>query len=887
MAYYVGLDIGGSHVYAALFKDGRDKHEMVCNHRSDIDSSAGTVHIINQFSELIVKVSAGVSPRQINGIGFSIPGPFNYQSGICQIQGVGKYEGLFGLNLRFAIAEALHDFDLDPGQITFINDAEAFLLGAAENEGLRGHNITAFTLGTGFGSASIWDGKLLPGFPGKGYLYNDPYQDSTAEEYFSAKWFLREFSIGDGVVNYNVKGVKELASMAVYDQKIRNLFQQFGENLADYSNRLFTGQQPCFLIIGGNIAKSHPLIAPSFNLHLKHTPGIKWMDNTSELAARGAVAHHRSIEQEYKANTLKRKSASPVLPALKTVQTNGYDIYPAFSLKDGTINRGFDSLAEFISEQKALTIILDGNIGTDWDSVIADLSSALHHRNSGYLYVDVNSALLSEEQIDKQVEDYLGGNDPIFGRLYEGDLADFFDKNKLEMLKRSSEKRTILYGTGASLAGVDSPVIYIDIPKNEIQYRSRAGSICNIGKQLPEDPKTMYKRFYYIDWVVCNRHKQQILPELCAIADGQRDGDISWITGNDLRHGLEKMACSPFRVRPWFEPGVWGGKWMQEHFSGLNPDADNFAWSFELIAPENGIIFESEGKMLEIGFEWLMFHSSQSILGEDSGIYGTYFPLRFDYLDTMEGGNLSLQCHPQTEYIQDHFGEMITQDETYYILEAKPGARVYLGFREDIDPAEFESDLYRSHGNDTALDADHYVQSFPASKHDLFLIPAGTIHCSGKDNVVLEISNTPYIYTFKMYDWQRMDLDGKPRPINIDRAMENLDFSRAGRKVSGELISKPKVISDGPNGRVIDLPTHEKHLYRVQRLEIANSLKVSMNGKFQVINLVEGSVVKILAAGRTTELRYAETMIIPAATGEYEIINESESKAGIVKAFMK
>ncbi|TVQ01710.1 MAG: hypothetical protein EA359_13655 [Balneolaceae bacterium] len=584
---------------------------------------------------------------------------------------------------------------------------------------------------------------------------------------------------------------------------------------------------------------------------------------------------------------MKRKSASPVLPPLKPVQTNGYDIYPAFPLEDGAINRGFDSLAEFISEQESRTIILDGYIGTDWNSVIADLSAVLNINNTGYLYVDVNSALLSEEQIDNKVEDYLGGDDPVFGRLYDGELTDFFDQDKLNLLKQSSEKRSILYGTGASLVGKDLPVIYIDIPKNEIQYRSRAGSVCNIGKQVPEDPKTMYKRFYYVDWHVCNRHKQQLLPELCAIADGQRDGDIAWMRGDVFREGLEKMAGSPFRVRPWFEPGVWGGKWMQQTFEGLNPEAENFAWSFELIAPENGVIFESEGTMLEIGFEWLMYHSNRSILGEDAGTYGTYFPLRFDYLDTMDGGNLSLQCHPQPEYIQNHFGEMITQDETYYILEAKPGARVYLGFHEDIKPGEFEAGLNLAQKTGTPFAADRYVQSFPASKHDLFLIPAGTIHCSGKDNVVLEISNTPYIYTFKMYDWQRVDLDGKPRPINIDRAMENLDFSRAGKLVSDELISEPQVISDGPNGRVVHLPTHKKHLYGVQRLEISRAMKVSTHGKFHVLNLVEGSAVKIIAAGRIAELHYAETMIIPAATGEYEIVNEKGSKAGIVKAFMK
>lgn len=887
MRYYAGLDVGGSHIYAALFRDDGKKPVMVSSHQSYVNSSAGAAEIIDAFRSLIVEITKDITPDQLRGIGFSIPGPFNYQSGICQIFGVGKYEALFGLNVRIAMADALMEFNLKPSQITFINDAEAFLLGAADKEDISGQNITAITLGTGFGSASLWDGKLIPGFPGKGYLYSDPYMDGTAEEYFSTKWFLAQ-ARNAGIPEMNgFSGVKDLAEASDQNPEVRKFFNQFGKNLAGYLNQLIENIQPHYLIFGGNISKSHPLFGPSFIPHLKNKPGILWMDDTSGLAARGAVLHFQNCEKAFLANPPKRKSASPVLPAIKPDHHNGYDIYPAFSLKTGKIEHGFDSLAAFISQQDSDKIIMDGNIGTDWESVIGNLSNALKLNNAEYLYFDVNSALLAEDHIDKMIEGYLGGDDPVFGKLYEGNLEDFFDKTKLEILKSSENLKTFVYGTGASLAGVDCPVFYVDIPKNEIQYRSRAGSICNIGKAHPEDPKSMYKRFYFVDWQVCNRHKQHLLPDLSAIADGQRDGDLNWMKGEDLRDGLEQAAQSPIRVRPWFEPGVWGGKWMQENFNGLNPDAENFAWSFELIAPENGVIFESDGRLLEIGFEWLMYHSGQSVLGKDAGRYGTYFPLRFDYLDTMGGGNLSLQCHPQTEYIQNHFGEMITQDETYYILDAEPDARVYLGFREGIDPAEFESELNRSHEKGVLFDADHYVQSFPASRHDLFLIPAGTIHCSGKNNLVLEISNTPYIYTFKMYDWQRLDLDGKPRPINIDRAMENLDFRRSGRMVSDELISKPKVISDSNDVRVLDLPTHQSHQYGVHRLEIVSSVKVNTEGKFQVINLVEGKAVKILAGNRQLQLNFAETMIIPAATGEYMIVNEDDSPAFIIKAFMK
>jgi mannose-6-phosphate isomerase class I len=303
--------------------------------------------------------------------------------------------------------------------------------------------------------------------------------------------------------------------------------------------------------------------------------------------------------------------------------------------------------------------------------------------------------------------------------------------------------------------------------------------------------------------------------------------------------------------------------------------------------PENGLLLESDGLLLEVSFDTLMFHDHRAVLGACADHFGYEFPIRFDFLDTFAGGNLSLQCHPRPEYIRRHFGERFTQDETYYILDCAPGAQVYLGFQEDIDPGAFRAALERSRSEAVPVDVERYVQRHPAHKHDLFLIPHGTVHCSGRDNLVLEISATPYIFTFKLYDWMRLDLDGRPRPLNIERAFENLNFERRGPRVREELLARPTVCRSGHGWRIVHLPTHPDHFYDVQRIEFERAVDLPTDDSCQVMSLVEGASVLVEAGGERRRYSYAETFVVPAAAGGFRLVNEGERPAMVVKAFVR
>ncbi|GAA3561828.1 class I mannose-6-phosphate isomerase [Snuella lapsa] len=584
---------------------------------------------------------------------------------------------------------------------------------------------------------------------------------------------------------------------------------------------------------------------------------------------------------------MERKTSQYLMPVNKeTIGNGGYDINPVHQLIGSHVAIGYKSLADRLMHEKV--VIVEGYVGVDWNEVITSLITVFKENNKSVFAYNIKECMKPEEEINVMVEPYLGGDDPVFGKKTDIALSNYFDAEKISNIKEDKSKDiNIIYGTGASLSGINGCLVYLDLPKNELQFRMRADAITNLGLSTTKDPKQMYKHFYFVDWVVLNEEKKKLLPLIDIIVDQQRPGVPTWTEGEALRTSLSKLAKGYFRVRPWFEPGIWGGQWMKERIDGLNKEVPNYAWSFEMIVPENGLVFGDENGLMEVSFDMLMFHEYENVLGKAARRFQDEFPIRFDFLDTFDGGNLSVQCHPKPDYIKKEFGENFTQDETYYILDAKEGADVYLGFQEDINPVAFKKALEHSYKTKEELEVEKYVQKLPAKKHDLFLIPHGTVHCSGINNLVLEISATPYIFTFKMYDWQRMDMDGNPRPLNIDRAYDNLNFSRKGQVVQDTLVSKPYVDSSGENWKKIHLPTHPDHFYDICRYEFDDEIIVETLNQCHVLMLVEGTAVTLDLLDESQTFHYAETFAVSAAANSYRLVNKGKETAKVIVSFVK
>jgi mannose-6-phosphate isomerase class I len=279
--------------------------------------------------------------------------------------------------------------------------------------------------------------------------------------------------------------------------------------------------------------------------------------------------------------------------------------------------------------------------------------------------------------------------------------------------------------------------------------------------------------------------------------------------------------------------------------------------------------------VIEIPSINLVFRHPRELLGDPvHGRFGDEFPIRFDYLDTMEGGHLSLQVHPLTEYIQEKFGLHYTQDESYYMMDVEDDAIVYLGLKDGIKPREMLADLEEAHAGGKPFEAEKHVQTWRMKKHDHVLIPAGTVHCSGKNSMVLEISATPYIFTFKLWDWGRLGMDGKPRPINIEHGKKNIQWDRTTEWTRKNLVNNIQVVAEGDGWVEERTGLHKREFIETRRHWFTKKVDHHTNGGVHVICLVEGDEVIVESPTSAFEpfiVHYAEVFIVPAKVGGYSI----------------
>ncbi|NLB44819.1 MAG: phosphoheptose isomerase [Clostridiaceae bacterium] len=566
-------------------------------------------------------------------------------------------------------------------------------------------------------------------------------------------------------------------------------------------------------------------------------------------------------------------------------------------------------VADKLVGQKACLLGIDGYMSAPLDKLAGAIALACEARGISVRLATTEPLYLDEDVLDEKLKPYLPEDrdmDPVllFGSLYHEGFDGLLDSGKVstlaDQLKQFSAAGTgltLVYGQG-TLSDKLRPLfdlrLFVDVTQKRTVLNYRSGACNNLGRQRFDKISAMLRRAYYVDFEVTAALRGQLI----------RNSQIDhYLTGDDaermqlisltvLKQLFSVMVTYPLRCRPVYLEGVWGGFYVK-HLRNLPEEMKNCAWVFDLIPMEVSIVADTNGRQFEFPFYCFIQTVGPELLGPQVvETFGGYFPIRFNYDDTFHSsGNMSIQVHPPADYVTQNYNELGRQDESYYVVVTGQGAKTYIGFRDDADPEEFIEKARRADEHGEALDHDRYVHSLPSKPGMQFMLPAGTIHSSGRNQVILEIGSlTIGSYTYKMYDYMRKDLEGKLRPIHTyhgDKVLRR-DFKAAW--VDKNLVQAPRTIREGDTWREIIVGEHDLLYFSLRNLVFDQRIEDDTCDRFHVLALVDGEKVQVRSLkdpSRFFEQRYLDIVVVPASFGPYEIINKGVGSVVMHKTMLK
>lgn len=555
-----------------------------------------------------------------------------------------------------------------------------------------------------------------------------------------------------------------------------------------------------------------------------------------------------------------------------------------------------------------VTLAIDGYVGARFDELSGLLEQRLASIGVHVDRIDIADCYKSEKEISELLRSNLPTDreiDPVelFGRLYEGSLLDLIDPVKLKAVSdRLSvgprpESVRLVVGTGAAVAPLRAAIdetIFMDVIPKDVVLRFKREGLRNLGFRQSLPYKQALRQAYYFDFEVAGKHRTQLL------SDGGVDMYMTANTGTPpvmlprelFDHVCKELSRQPFRCKPVYNEGVWGGQFAKI-YRELPEQMRNCAWVFDLIPLEVSVLIKLGDHIMDVPYLTFVKKEGESLMGRECvERFGGYFPIRFNYDDTYHSnGNMSIQVHPTEDYARQHFHEHGRQDESYYVVAVGHEAKTYMGLKDEVTADQFWSNVSESYESGQPIDHDKYVHSVPSRPGRQFMIPAGTIHASGRNQVILEIGSlTVGSYTFKLYDYCRVDLDGKPRPIHLLHGKSVLDTDRRQDYVSEKLVPEPIEVASGEGWREYVIGEHDDVYFSLRRIEFQEFAEQQTNGQFHVLTLVDGESVTVRCAKEPTRsytMSFLDIVVVPAAVGSYVLENNGTQPIYIHKALLK
>ena len=551
--------------------------------------------------------------------------------------------------------------------------------------------------------------------------------------------------------------------------------------------------------------------------------------------------------------------------------------------------------------KEGVVVALDGYTTANWTVFVNLIARECCLLGLGFEAIDANAATLkSGKEIDAIIDPLLIWDtkiDPtlLYGKVYKGGYQGLMDEARTEAFKkavpasRQAGKISVVYGYGSlipELRELYDVKVFFDLTPMKSMLRIRRGEYSNLGKERPGIINRTIRRCYYCDFecAVRNRHElwENNVPDWYVLDNDPQN--LQLMPFGTFSEICAQLVKYPFRAKPCYLEGVWGGSYMKK-LRNLPDEMRNAAWVFDFIPMEVSVVVEAGDEKLDINYCSFVHKEGVNLMGEDCvKKFEGYFPIRFNWDDSYHStGNMSIQCHSGGEYNVKNYNEFGRQDESYYVVVTGHDAKTFIGFRDDADIPQFFRDIEAADTEHKPCDYMKYV-SYEESKPGLqVMLPAGTIHSSGRNQVILEIGSlTIGSYTYKMYDYLRLDFDGKQRPIHTRLGEENVRQDRRYSVIHDPespeyIVQKPRLAASGEGWEEYILGENPQVYFSLRRLEFEKKCEQDTGGKlFHVLTLVDGDAVRVRSVRhpeRYFDLQFMDIVCVPADMGRYVIEN--------------
>ncbi len=564
-------------------------------------------------------------------------------------------------------------------------------------------------------------------------------------------------------------------------------------------------------------------------------------------------------------------------------------------------------IAELVKEGKN-KIALEGWYGVDFEVVVEGLKVALDGKGE---FIPVYTLFKSIEQIKEYKQPNIT-DDPGFGYVNsDGKIEDLMDDAKVEDACKkinASNEIIFVYGYGSAtekLIECMDAVIYFDKTMQSMQWQMWDGEMIPFGMDKPDDTYN-WKEFNYCDFYLLYRHKKNLYTKMDYYVEAVEKDNMKMVSRTAYDEIISKVVKQPIKQVQIFQPGPWGAYRYRDLWD--IPGLECSAWN-KMSGPEMSVVIDFGAKdMINVPLINLLQYNAEVTGPKVSQKYPDLFPLDiwlddgyFEKPQPAERISMPIHNHPDSNYVERHFNEPLGRYETYYIAEAYEGANTWMGYYDDCDLEAWENKCRESNNLVPIEDWKEYVCNWKSNVGDLYLIPPGTAHGHGGNQMVLEMDTSPSIagteYSFFQYDFARNSWDdntktmtGKPLKMHLEHGFDNERYRRESF-VKDKLRARPEIVSWNKEWYMDRYSTLDEMPFDVERLFFDKRAENTTDGRFlQILTLTVGHNVTIRSKSNpelSSSIERLQCIAIPACFGDYEIISEDGSACTVVCFHLK